>query len=404
MFHSRRAIVAFLGLIMAVATLLGGCQAADAIKVPLVTTAIPDNTNYTSLSYVLNGGDFPQFRLDEKNPTKKYTFGGIECSVTAQLPAKIPDDGSVPGKVLFKTPTQEFTLDLGIGTKVEPVELTLENGRKYPLTYWGGCYTYTTYNNSGSKTGKIVETSGGFRPASVQTGKIGPPPQSTIALYDSNLDGFYTTDKDGIVIDMSSETYSFVKGMSSIVQPLSKYISVSGSILEIQNLAKDGSKLTLLPYRGATASLEVIAPPKYEGQIVLTSDTGLNVTVSGKAKGGKGETLTVVPGNYTVLAAKFLPEPDTPLWQGRSIRVTGAGMPALKVQAGAKQVLTLSGPRIVEFQAALVDGKISIKPETFHIKGQAGETYLDVFNFDHLPEVYLNVDGQSIFLGKMPYG
>ena len=229
------------------------------------------------------------------------------------------------------------------------------------------------------------------------------------------MDGFYTTGEDGIVVgsltaftDDSMSIGYYRPRLAFLVQPFSKYISTpppSAGIFEIQDLAKDGSELTILPYRGPTASLEVIAPPKCSGQIILTSaDAGLNVTVNGKAKGG-GESVTVIPGSYTILAARLTQPQDTdqPSWL---MRVSGAGMPALKVEAGTKQVLVLSGPRVLEFQAALVDGKVNIKTESlFCIKGQSGETYSDVhYDRENPPEVYLNVDGKSTLLGKMEYG
>jgi len=355
--------------------------AVEPIKVPLVTTAIPSDTRY-----ILAGKPPGLFDQDEENPTKTLTLGGIECVVKAEMPGKASIKNGLPCKLLCKTPTQEFT------ATGQSMEFTLDHGRKYLLTGEGFFYSDTDPENKK----KNVRTF--FKPAGVQTGKIG---QTSIALYDSNMDGFYTIGEDGIAFGppmIISLDWLFTKKYH-YVQPLSKYISTSDGIFEIRNLAKDGSELTLLPYNGPTASLEVIAPQsnsgqKYFGQIILTSpDANLNVTVSGKA----GESVAVIPGEYKILIADLKAARST-------MYISGAGMSALKVKAGEKQVMVLSGPKRLEFQAAMIGGKININPETFHIKGQAGEIYSGVHDRSNLPEVYLNVDGKSTLLGKMEYG
>jgi len=400
MSHFKRTIL--LVFIMTITTLLcvGGGRSAAPIKVSLTTTAIPADTIYYLPSFLLGGKLSPAgwFCMIQENPTTKLTLGGIEYIVKAQTPpiqAIYEDYGSVPGKLLITTPppTQEFTFNLPSNfselRETQPLELMLNNGRKYFLTAMGEANVSTDF-----RTGKKqIITEGAFEPGGVQTGKIGPSPQSIIALYDSNVDGFYSIDEDGIVIGSPVEKVH-------IVQPLSKYISTSGGIFEIQNLAKDGSELTLLPYRGPTATLEVVAPQDYSGQIILTStDANHNVTVSGKAE----ERVAVVPGSYTILAAML----DSPS-RGPSMLVSGAGMSALKVETGAKQILALSGPKVLEFQATLLNGNVAIKlyGNTFRIKGHAGETYSSIrYDPKNLPKVYLNVDGKSTLLvGKMEFG
>ncbi|MCL2648838.1 MAG: hypothetical protein FWD61_17880 [Phycisphaerales bacterium] len=406
MSYSKRAV--FLGLVTAVVTSLWGCQAAGPMKVPLAITAIPDNTLYVPSSLIATGPP-GRFHLDEQNPTTTLTLGGIEYIVradtaeTAEMPTTMPDGSSVSGRLLLKAKnsTQELTVDLMSPDKIantKPTELTLENGRKYLLRGWGSSYVATD-----DKTRKqSVHASGFFWTAGVQTGKIGSPTPTPIAIFDSNMDGFYTSDQDGIIVGSPT---AFTVGPEpqkfNLVQPFSKYISTSNGIFELQNLAKDGSELTAIPYRGPTASLQVIVPQKLAGQIVLTSsDANLNVTVS-----DKGESTTVIPGNYTILIAVLGSPPQDSQPQGSVMLISGKEMPALKLEAGAKQVLTLSGPKVLEFQAAMVGDKVNIKPDMFHIKGQAGEIYSQV-NYDRgkPPKVYLNVDGKSILLGKMAFG
>jgi len=82
-------------------------------------------------------------------------------------------------------------------------------------------------------------------------------------------------------------------------------------------------------------------------------------------------------------------------------------MPTLNVKSGSMQVLLLSGPKVLEFQASLIDGKLRITPDMRHdskIKGQAGETYSCAINTENPAEVYLHVDGKSTSLGKVEYG
>ncbi|MCL2641578.1 MAG: hypothetical protein FWD53_12080 [Phycisphaerales bacterium] len=422
MFHAMRAIL--LNFIMVIATLLCGCQTAISpplpVTVPLTATAIPDGTIYIPSSIALGDKNPKRFLLTEQNPTAKLTLGGLECVVTAEVPPHKRDQpyqayGEVPGtkwtaseNMLLKTPTQEFTFE----QRYPPsnlMELTLDNGRKYFL--WGQGFTFRRGN---VRTKEVsVQRICTFWSAGVQTGKLPSPFQTPIAIFDSNLDGFYTTGEDGIVVGSLTgfvDCYSMLIAtyrprLAFLVQPLSKYISAptpAGGIFEIQNLAKDGSELTVLPYTGPTARLEVIAPPSFSGQIVMTSDAGLNVTVNGKA----GESVTVVPGGYTILAALLTNAPPEQDPQPSLMRVSGTGMPPLKVEAGTKQTLVLSGPKTFEFQAALVDGKVNIdaKPLSY-FKGQAGETYSDVsYDDKNPPKVYLNVDGKSMLLGNMEFG
>jgi len=401
MFRFKRAIL--LSAIMVLAALLWGCRVVEPIKVPLVTAAISD-VCYISPAYVLDYTNLGWFQLDETNPAKTFTLGGIECVVTAEPLTEVPgDDQFALRKLFIKTPMQELTIGHDNDLVFKPVELMLDNGRKYLLA---GC-GFSDFVTDHETQKKSIVTRCAICSAGVQVGKIPSPFQSTITLYDSNLDGFYTSGDDGIVVG-SPTAVAYYGSKGYLAQPISKYISTpppSGGIFEIQKLAKDGSELTLLPYRGPTASLEVVLPPNYSGQIIMTSaDTGLNVTLNGKA----GEVVTVIPGDYTILAAML--SSDTPLPDSShnlGVRVSGAGMPALKVKAGAKQVLVMSGPKVLEFQAALVDGKLKITPEMYfnvEIKGQAGETYSCVTDTKNPAEIYLNVDGQSTFLGKAEYG
>ncbi|MCL2647264.1 MAG: hypothetical protein FWD61_09695 [Phycisphaerales bacterium] len=390
MSHSKRAVL--LGIVMAFATPL---WAADPVKVPLLTTPIPDDTSYTTSLSILGNPPPTYFRLTQETPTQKFTIGGLDCLVKIESPTTAPANGSpVLCKLLFKTPTQEFTFNSDRSLKL--MELTLDNGRKYLLK--GRGYSYSVTDPETHK--ENIYASGTIVPAGVQTGKIGNTP---IALYDSNLDGFYTTDKDGLVIGSPTQvTNGSTTNKYHLVQPFSKYIRTPDGIFELQNIAKDGSELTALPYNGPTATLELLAPPKCSGQIIMTSpDANLNVTLTGKT----GDSATVIPGSYTLLAGKIDIPPQESLPKGSWIYVTGPGMSALKLTPGAKQTLTLSGPTTLEFQAALVNGKINIKPDTLQTKGQSGETYLYVdYDTKNPPEVSLNVDGKSTILGKMEFG
>ncbi|MCL2640392.1 MAG: hypothetical protein FWD53_06070 [Phycisphaerales bacterium] len=378
-----------LSTIIAIATPLWA--AGEPIKVPLTTTVLPENTIYAPAAVFLGGEEFDQWRieLNAEKPTKKITLGGIECTLQAEKPDKTPENNFGPCKLILKTPTQTLTIDAvpfeeqAVRPFPKPVEITLDNGRKYFLTAQAFSY-YRDKDN--------VQTNGITIPSGIQTGKI---KQTPIALFDSNFDGFYTIGQDGIVVGSPTG----IKPDSSpikinIAQPLSKYISTpTAGIFEIQSIAKNGSEITLLPYTGPTATIEVTVPPTYAGQIVLTSDTGLNVTLSDKAA-------LVIPGSYTLLGAALAgPAERSPL------SISGDGMPSVKVEAGKKQVLTLSGPKVLEFQAAIVDGKVNIKTDTLLVKGLVGETYKSV-PYDHKnpPEVHLNVDGKSVLLGKMSFG
>ncbi|MCL2648998.1 MAG: hypothetical protein FWD61_18700 [Phycisphaerales bacterium] len=421
MFHSKRTIL--LGIVIAIATSPWDCQAADPIKVSLTTTAIPAGVFYRSPLFRAVGEK--EFRLSEANPTEKFSLGGIECTLRIGKESKPARGDATPYRyyeLFLKTPTQEFTFDNSsnlAGRK--PVELTLDHGRKYFLS--GSDFYYAAADRKFSGTGCRLY----FR--SAQTGKIGLPPHETpIALIDSNLDGFYTTSEDCIAIGSAENADGSPKNYP-LVQPFSKYITTHDGIFELQNVAKDGSELTLLPYTGPTATIEINAPQKYSGQIILTSfDAGLNATVK------PGESITVIPGSYTVMGAvldsqrvvsdelsdmelKIMRQMQayeasrkgTPMQQELTQKlqmvVSGEGMSPLKLQDGEKKVLVLNGPKTLAFQATLVNGKVNIKPETIQFKGQAGETYKQLDFDTRLPsEVHLTVDGKTILLGKMAFG
>lgn len=368
--------------------------AAEPIKVPLVPTAIPDKVDYLLPPFA--SVNMQLFSLSEEHPTKTLVLGGVECTVRAEVLAKIEGgakggrDGKLSYKLIIKTPTQELTFPESRG---KPLELTLDKGRKYFLTG----YAYHCITDAADKS-SVVGCQ--IQSATAQTGKIGKT-ETPIALIDSNFpgpngycfDGFYTPGEDNIAIGLPESIEGFRFNRYHLVQPFSKYISTPGGIFEIQKVARDGSELTVLPYAGATANVEVSAPQKYSGQIVLTSsDAGLNATVKA------GESASVIPGSYTVMGA-VLSESNSLLI------ISGEGMPPLKLEVGAKQKLVLSGPKALEFQAGWVGGKVNIKPETLKMKGQAGETYEQVdYDQKNPPEVYLTVDGKMVLLGKMAFG
>jgi len=372
---------------MAIATLLWGCRVAEPIKVPLTTTKIGSN-RYASPSLAQSAAGSKHFYLTEENPTEKFTLDGIACTVRVELSAKGATD-----KLILKTPTREFIFTNA--TKDEPLELTLDNGQKYFFN--GEAYSYTMPSDDGKK---ITVPCGVLDLASALVGKIGETP---ITLLAPDYDG-------GIIIGTPKN--------SQIVQPLSKYIRIpppTDGIFEILNIAKDGSEMTIRPYNGPTATIEAHAPQGYSGAIVLTSaDTGLNVTLSGKA----GEAVSVIPGSYTLRGATL----NTT--NGSWMEVSGEGLMPMKVEPGGKQAFVLSGPKTLEFQAEMSNGRILdpktaqphpdssgkilyIKQALLQMKGQAGETYTRLSDFElggRPPEVYINVDGKMTLLGKMEFG
>jgi len=134
MFHFKRVVFAFLGIVVGVAS---SVWAGDAVKVPLVTSAIPGDVTYTPASVAVTRENPWMFLLNEANPTTTLTIGGLECFVRDELAIKVPEDGRLfPGKLFVKTPLQEFIHDLMpfiLHTDIKPMELTLEDGRKYFL-------------------------------------------------------------------------------------------------------------------------------------------------------------------------------------------------------------------------------------------------------------------------------
>ncbi|MCL2639508.1 MAG: hypothetical protein FWD53_01555 [Phycisphaerales bacterium] len=368
----KQAII--LGIITAVATPLFAQT-----KTTLTTTVIPGDVQFLPPSHFLGDeeGSRSQIKLQGVNPSVRLTLADTTFTVRVDTPAE-PPTKSAPEKIFIKSPTKEFTLD----TATNPIlELPLGNSRKYFVV--GQAFTFTATSNNNKKIGFTV---GSLKPAGIQTGKIG---QTPIAIFDANFDGQYTLNDDAIILGPTPNSGSF------LVQPLSKYLSTPQGIIEIQSLARDGSEITTRPYTGPTASLATDTPGQdLKGVLILTSDASFNIMLNSKTTDGPA---TVIPGNYKILTG-FL---NT---RGRSMILTGDGMQPLKLTAGTKQTLALSGPKNLEFRADLVNNKVTIKPDSLLLRGDAGEAYKASFDSRRPPEVFINVDGETTRLGKMEFG
>jgi hypothetical protein len=118
------------------------------------------------------------------------------------------------------------------------------------------------------------------------------------------------------------------------------------------------------------------------------------------AAGTGAEPAVVIPGTYnivfgTVYGAKEKRYPLAVLLPGKA--------EASDVQPDKTQRLDLGAPFQLQFAATKADNKITIKPDSVHLYGKAGEEYVQI-RYKTGPTLALVNGSKTIVLGKMSYG
>ena len=103
-----------------------------------------------------------------------------------------------------------------------------------------------------------------LRAGSVKTAMVGKCP---ISLYDENLDGSYSKGTDGLCVGDP--------GKIGIFAPIADLLPTPEAVYRIEQIAPDGSTLTLTPYAGPTGRLKVeSAVEDMECRLALASEDG----------------------------------------------------------------------------------------------------------------------------------
>ena len=236
--------------------LAGSAGGQEPTRVPLTSTPLGEpgvvlsrsslgapGTDRPIVYYVAYGTEvlLPKQRLVFSPDKKPQTLRIAEASCTIRYGGE---------KFLLSVPTGTVELrPTGLGCA--PVPVPLAGGRQYLLAF-PRAFSY-------AGTGTLFCRSG-----FVQTGTLG---EDEIRLYDDDLDGVYTRGKDGICVGD--------RGKVSIFAPVSDVLPTTNAAYTIEQIARDGSAMTLSPYAGRTARLKIdLAIKDVECRVALSSEDG----------------------------------------------------------------------------------------------------------------------------------
>ncbi len=202
-------------------------------------------------------------QLAPQRPVIYYCAYGTEVllptrhlRLTGSLASRLPGDILADAR-LVSSPTGTLTLtaagrstDLTVaGLGCAPASITLKSGRPYMLAF------PRAFTHNGTST--LF-----YRSGSVQAGVIGDFP---IQLYDNNLDGAFTKGADGICIGDP--------GRVAIFAPIADILPTPKGAYGIDQIADDGSSITLSPFAGPTGRLQIEpASTDLEYRLAFSSD------------------------------------------------------------------------------------------------------------------------------------
>jgi hypothetical protein len=253
--------------------------------------------------YVAYGAEvlLPKHRLVFSPDTKPQTLKIADASCTIRYEAE-KFLLTVPGKTVELKPA-------GLGCASVPVPLAAD--RQYLLAF------PRAFSFKGDAT---LFCRSGF----VQTATLG---EDEIRLYDDDLDGSYTRGKDGLCVGD--------RGKAGIFAPVSELLPTTKAAYRIDEIAKDGSSVTLSPYAGETARLRIeLAIKDVECRVALASEDGK----CSFAMLAGDRPVTIPAGTYRFLYG-FLYQPAARravalLLPGKGLRVTLAGNEDVTVTLG----------------------------------------------------------------------
>lgn len=242
---------------------------------------------------------------------------------------------------------------------LEPLVLPLANKRKMAVAF--------PVAASGATGGYVY-----LRSAATCKGAVDG---EALHLLDDDLDGSLTS-KDLLGI-----------GASPVFMPIPQRLATRKAVYAIGEIAPDGSRISVTPDATPTAACAMRFTGDSVGHAVIASADGGLLAVAI----GSGEALRLPAGTYKIQYGAVYGK------DGKAMAVMLPGeLPALTIDQAAidakdpkqKPVLAWGGPFKLAFQAAMEDGKLSVKPD-LRLLGNGGEEYRD-FRWQGPPSVYVN--------------
>jgi len=213
-----------------------------------------------------------RLNFSEKTPKQTLELGGSKCTIA------------------FDPKGRTFRLDAGktdAALKRRRHGLTAPAFRLGKLSYRLAMPRAFTYLGKGA----IYYRSGG-----AQTGTVAG---TNVAIYDANVDGRYEAKHDAIRLGRCGAANAFA--------PIGDFLATTGTVYRIGKIAADGSQMSLAAHDGDVGRMKLGAPVRGVAVHVAVASTDGKVTFAGAAK---GQTLTVLPGKYT-LRYGFLFDPKS---------------------------------------------------------------------------------------------
>lgn len=261
------------------------------------------------------------------------------------------------------------------GTALSPVLLPISPKRQYRLVF--------PYMLGGTESATIW-----YRSGFVMRGMIGG---QTVCIYDDNTDGAFRLSDDSVRVGE-------VAGPVALFAPLSKYVATPAGVYRIDSIAEDGSELAYAPYTGKTAKLKVaFSSPEGEVHVAFGSKQAeMNLVLA--ANDRNSPVASVLPGQYDLKYGALFS------FKTRRIAavVKPGNMQAVTAEAGKTPQIKLGAPFVLEFAFQLQSGKLNIDPGSFHVRGAAGEEYVEVKHVAE-PQIAL-LSGRQVWpFGKMTF-
>lgn len=216
-----------------------------------------------------------------------------------------------------------------------------------------------------------------FRAAMSMGGQIDG---DSIALYDDDLDGTFSTGKD-----------AFSVGSGIVFASLGQWLPTSKGLFRIGAVDETGAKLTCQAASESTGRLDLkYASPFAEAHVVF-GGKDVEAVLTGR------KPMTVLAGSYQLRYGLLVNPASRATYAG----IVAGSLPAVEVPSGGDKPATVAmgGPYRLDFKVTAPKRKVTIDPGTFRLFGKGEERYVD-YRIKGNPVV--SVNGKS--LGSFEYG
>lgn len=188
--------------------------------------------------------------------------------------------------------------------------------------------------------------------SSVMTGKLDG---MSISVIDLNGNGKWNDyGVDGLVI-----------GGGKDAGYLSKVISMRGELYNFE-VSENGRDVKASAFEGETGEIAFSVKSKGKLATATVSDDSGKVSFAFHKNG----TLKVPAGSYAISGGLLVKGKE-------QARLAAGRMKNVDVKAGKKAELAIGGKVIADFRYEVAGGKVTVKPESVHYYGKAGEEYVE---------------------------